>query len=64
MNKKIFPKEIIQFSLERHYSRFSKGSKAIYLIATGMVIALLMAIPFLMLDITVQGSTNRLFETA
>ena len=55
MNKKIFPKEIIRFSLESHYSRFSKHSKAVYMIVTGMVIALLSSLPFLMLDITVQS---------
>ncbi len=55
MNEKIFPKEIIRFSLESHYSRFSHQSKTIYLLLIGMVIAFLISLPFLMFDITVQS---------
>lgn len=55
MQQKIFPKEIIRFSIENHYSRFSKHSMSIYLLLIGMVCICLMALPFVMLDITVQS---------
>lgn len=55
MNEKIFPKEIILFSLESHYSRFSRHSKVIYLLAIGMILAALIALPFVKVDITIQS---------
>lgn len=55
MDKKIFPKEIIWFTMESHYSRFSKQSKAIYLLLIGMVITVIISLPFLMVDITIQS---------
>jgi len=51
----IFPKEIIWFSIENHYSRFSRQSRVIYLLLIGIVFAFLISLPFLMLDITVQS---------
>lgn len=55
MQQKIFPKEIIRFSIENHYSRFSKYSMSIYLLIIGIIISCLIALPFVMLDITVQA---------
>lgn len=55
MDKKIFPKEIIRFTMESHYSRFSKQSKAIYLLLIAMVITVIISLPFLKIDITIQS---------
>jgi|GEM_PF-6877477 len=44
MRPAIFPKEIILFSLESHYSRFSRHSRIIYLLIVGMAMALLAAL--------------------
>ena len=55
MKQTIFPKEIIRFSLESHYSRFSSQSKVIYLLVIGLAIASLIALPFVKVDITVQS---------
>ena len=55
MIEKIFPKEIIRFSLESHYARFSRHSKVIYLLVIGMILAALIALPFVKVDITIQS---------
>ena len=55
MQQKIFPKEIIRFSIESHYSRFSRQSKIIYLLVIGMIISAFTAFPFVNVDITVQS---------
>ncbi|GET29926.1 HlyD family secretion protein [Prolixibacter sp. SD074] len=55
MKQNIFPKEIIQFSLENHYFRFSRHSKAIYILLVGMVFISLVLLPFIMVDVTVQS---------
>jgi multidrug resistance efflux pump len=55
MQPTIFPKEIIQFSLENHYFRFSRYSEIIYLLIAGTVMAFLMALPLIKVDITIQS---------
>jgi len=55
MKHNIFPKEIIQFSVENHYFRFSRHSKAIYILLVGMVLISLTLLPFIMVDVTVQS---------
>lgn len=55
MQQKIFPKEIIRFSQESHYLRFSRHSKIIYLLVIGMIISAFTALPFVNVDITVQS---------
>jgi HlyD family secretion protein len=55
MKLTIFPKEIIRFSLESHYARFSRHSIAIYLILIGFLIAALIALPILEVDVTAQS---------
>ncbi len=55
MKPRIFPKEIIRFSLENHYWRFSRHSLVIYLLILGMVITFLISLPFLKVDITIQS---------
>jgi HlyD family secretion protein len=55
MKQTIFPKEIIQFSLESHYSRFSEHTKIIYLLLIFTVIASLAALPIVKIDITIQS---------
>ncbi|MBW8324983.1 MAG: HlyD family secretion protein [Prolixibacteraceae bacterium] len=55
MKQTIFPKEIVRFSIENHYSNFSRQSDVIYLLLIGMAFAFLISLPFLMLDITVQS---------
>ncbi|WP_153641257.1 HlyD family secretion protein [Prolixibacter sp. NT017] len=55
MKQNIFPKEIIRFSLENHYFRFSRHSKAIYILLVGIVLVSLALLPFVMVDITVQS---------
>jgi HlyD family secretion protein len=55
MKQTIFPKEIVRFSIENHYSHFSQQSDVIYLLLIGMAFAFLVSLPFLMLDITVQS---------
>ncbi|MDO8929605.1 MAG: biotin/lipoyl-binding protein [Bacteroidota bacterium] len=52
---KYFPKEIIRFSIENHYSKFSRHSKVIYLLVIGMILAVLIALPFVKVDITIQS---------
>jgi multidrug resistance efflux pump len=51
----IFPKEVIRFSLESHYFRFSGDSKIIYLLIVGMVIIFFTALPLVKVDITIQS---------
>ncbi len=51
----IFPKEVIRFSLESHYFRFSEDSKIIYLLIIGMVIIFFTALPLVKVDITIQS---------
>ena len=55
MKQTIFPKEIMRFSLESHYSRFSKQSKIIYLLVIAMVLGCLATLPLVNVDITVQS---------
>lgn len=55
MKQTIFPKEIVRFSIENHYSRFSRQSNVIYLLLIGIVFTFLISLPFLMFDITVQS---------
>ncbi len=55
MKQSIFPKEIIRFSLENHYWRFSRHSLIIYLLIIGMIITFLIALPFLKVDVTIQS---------
>ncbi|MDP2335677.1 MAG: HlyD family efflux transporter periplasmic adaptor subunit [Bacteroidota bacterium] len=55
MKPTIFPKEIIRFSLESHYSRFSRHSMIIYLLVIGAVVAALIALPFVKVDISIQS---------
>ena len=55
MKRTLFPKEIIRFSIESHYSRFSRHSKIIYLFVIGMILAALIALPFVKIDITIQS---------
>jgi len=51
----IFPKEIISFSNENHYFRFSRPSIIVYLLVIGMILGCLIALPFVNVDITVQS---------
>jgi hypothetical protein len=55
MKQKIFPKEIIRFSIESHYVRFSRYSITIYIILLGIIISSLSALPFLKVDVTSQS---------
>ncbi len=55
MRPAIFPKEVIRFSLENYYFRFSRSSTVIYLLIAGVVIAFFVALPFVKVDITVQS---------
>ena len=55
MKQTIFPKEIIQFSIESHNSRFSRHSKIIYQLVIGMIISVFAALPFVNVDITIQS---------
>jgi len=55
MQQKIFPKEIIRFSQERHYSKFSQHSQIIYLLVIGIILGTLIALPFVKVDITIQS---------
>lgn len=55
MKQTIFPKEIIRFSLESHYSRFSRHSITIYLLLIATIVTALVALPFLKVDVTSQS---------
>lgn len=55
MHPAIFPKEVIRFSLENHYFRFSRHSEIIYLLIVGIVMAFLTALPLIKVDITIQS---------
>lgn len=55
MQPTIFPKEIIRFSLESHYFRFSKYSEIIYFLVAGIVVAFLAALPIIKINITIQS---------
>ncbi|MBW8323719.1 MAG: HlyD family secretion protein [Prolixibacteraceae bacterium] len=55
MKQTIFPKEIIMFSLESHYARFSRHSIAVYLVLIGVITATLVALPILKVDVTAQS---------
>ncbi|MDP2889369.1 MAG: hypothetical protein Q8P34_10470 [Bacteroidota bacterium] len=55
MQHTLFPKEIIRFSIESHYSRFSWHSKVIYLLVIGIILAAVIALPFVKVDITIQS---------
>jgi ABC-type phosphate/phosphonate transport system ATPase subunit len=55
MQKTIFPKEITRFSVENHYSRFSRHSRAIYVLLVATVIAFLLVLPFIVFDVSVQS---------
>lgn len=55
MKETIFPKEIIRFSTESHYFRFSKYSKSIYLLVVAIILACMAALPVVNVDITVQS---------
>ncbi len=55
MQNSIFPKEIIRFSQEYHYFRFSRYSKAVYILVVMMVITSLLCLPLIMVDISVQS---------
>ena len=55
MKQTIFPKEIIRFSIESHYVRFSRHSIAVYLLLIAFLIAALVALPILKVDVTAQS---------
>lgn len=55
MKQTIFPKEIIRFSIESHYSRFSKQSEIIYLLVIATILGCLASLPLVNVDITVQS---------
>lgn len=52
---KIFPKEIINSTSEKHYFRFSKQSGIIYLIVIMVIIVAISVLPMVNVDITVQS---------
>ncbi len=55
MAQQIFPKEIVQSTVEKHYSRFSKHKPIVYLLLTGAALAAIATLPFLKVDITIQA---------
>ncbi len=55
MTQQIFPKEIIQSTVEKHYSRFSKYKPVIYLLLVCFVLIALVLLPIIKVDITVQS---------
>lgn len=55
MKQTIFPKEIIKFSLENHYWRFSQYSMVVYILIISIVLLFIIALPFVRIDITVQS---------
>jgi HlyD family secretion protein len=55
MKQTIFPKEIIRFSLESHYSRFSNHKPIIYLLLVVFVVTVCALLPLIKVDITVQS---------
>lgn len=64
--KEVFPKEILEFTAEVHYFRFSGRSICIYLCLVSAVLALLLALPFIKVDVystsrgTIKPGTERL----
>jgi len=55
MKQIIFPKEIIQFTIESHYSRFSKYKPVVYLLLVVIVLAAILLLPVIKVDITIQA---------
>ena len=53
--KLMFPPEIIEASIESHFSRFSKKSNIIYLIVLLMICGIVVSMFFIHIEITVQS---------
>lgn len=56
MKPALFPKEIIEYSTEGHFSDFSVTSRAIYLSVLAFLVMGFVALPFIFVDISVQSS--------
>jgi multidrug resistance efflux pump len=56
MSSPLFPKEIIEFSSEQHFAQHSTASKAIYLTVLLFIICVLIALPFIQVDVSVQSA--------
>lgn len=55
MDKKIFPPEIIQFTAEHHFTQYHSRSKIIYLIFVIFIFAIIIASPFIPIDLSTQS---------
>lgn len=55
MSRHIFPKEIVRFSVEQHFSRFSRYNPTVYLLLVGFVLIACAMLPLVKVDITVQS---------
>ncbi len=55
MDKKIFPPEIIQFTAEHHFTQYHSRSKIIYLIFVILIFAIIIASPFIPIDLSTQS---------
>lgn len=56
MKHQLSPKEIIEYSTERHFSDFSVTSRAVYLSVLVFLIAALISLPFIYVDISIQSN--------
>lgn len=56
MKPKLFPKEIIAYSAESHFSNFTVRSQVIYLTVLIFIVFSLLCLPFIFVDVSVQSS--------
>jgi membrane fusion protein, peptide pheromone/bacteriocin exporter len=56
MAKKIFPSEILEFTVEDHFVKHSTNTKIIYAIVILSLLAAFIALPFIKVDISVQST--------
>lgn len=52
----LFPKEIIEFSAEQHFAENSTRSRVIYISVLLFIVGAFVALPFIMVDVSVQSS--------
>lgn len=55
-NKKIFPPEIVEYSVEKHFSEYNPKSKALYLVVLGLLLVFFILLFLIKVDVSVRST--------
>jgi multidrug resistance efflux pump len=55
-NKKIFPPEIVEYSVEKHFSEYNPKSKALYLVVLGLLAVFFILLFVIKVDVSVRST--------